>query len=142
MRLIDYFLKRKVTTPIEREKRLDLSTKFVLAILHCDEYDPLMDTLRKEMNAMTNLMPDIPNETPAQRKIRQDSLIALAVNQIHEDPELGPRIIIEDEDARHSFIMVTQQLQAMNENVQATQWSKIATKSDSYKDKGPSAEHA
>ena len=86
MRLIDYFLKRKVTTPIEREKRLDLSTKFVLAILHCDDYDPLMDSLRKEMDAMTNLMPDIPNETPEQRKIRQDSLIALAVNYTMKTP--------------------------------------------------------
>ena len=30
----------------------------------------------------------------------------------------------------------------MNENEQATQWSKMVTKSDHYKDKGPSAEHA
>lgn len=128
MGLFKWF-KRAKEPEVKYERTIASATRFALAILHCDNYAKLMATLRKEMDQMSNLLPHIPHETAAQRILRQDSLIALAVNHIHEDPKLGMGAILDDNEPAHSFMLVTLELKNMNQTNHAVKWADAAIKS-------------
>ena len=128
MRLFRWFKKDK-EPEVKFQRTIASATRYALAILHCDDYAKLMTSLRKEMDEMSNLLPDIPHETAAQRILRQDSLIALAVNNIHENPKLGMGAILDDEEPAQSFMLVTLELHEMNKTNHAVRWARAAIKS-------------
>ena len=87
------------------------------------------------MEEMTRILPVIAGESETQHTIRQDSLISLAVLQIHEDPARGIKHLIANEnvDVSHLFNEVTSKLQDMNYNSKkSAHWAELATKTAAY----------
>jgi hypothetical protein len=141
MRLFKWF-KRAKEPEVKYERTIATATRFALSVLHCDDYTKFMTSLRKEMDEMSNLLPDIPHETAAQRILRQDSLIALAVNNIHENPNLGMGAIVDDEEPAQSFMLVTLELREMNKTNHAVRWAQAAIKSMRERTKNQSGHEA
>ncbi len=99
-------------------------------IINTDDYRSLIHTLRTDMDGLTALKPKHKEETPAQRIHRQDSLISLALNRIHETH--GPTYLTDNQDMGEVFNHILSELIQMNKDtVHAPKWAEMASESKS-----------
>ena len=119
----------------EYDNDTDMLTGQVVAILDNDDHSFMMERLRDKLDGMTKILPAIPDETTEDRLLRQDSLITLAVNNIHEDKHRGLEHLIANEspDINFMFHAVTDELERMNRAQSASKWAALAKKTTETK---------
>ena len=121
MRFFDLWKSRQKTVGLKNEEPLnfDETTQYILVALHGNHCKNAMENLLKQLDSMHNILPDIANESPEQRLDRKDSLIAIALNQIHEelvvlDPQKGSKTLRDQEDLGALCDAIGYELNQMN----------------------------
>ncbi len=105
----------------------DKASLKILGIIHDPIHATYIKGLHTSLDTLTKLLPPIPGESPPDRAARKESLIAMAVNAIHEKHGIGH--LLNEESTAQLFISITGQLVEMNaDSKNHARWAEMARK--------------
>jgi|GEM_PF-5408494 len=117
------------STPPKKPVTIDEATGMVIMIINAVPYERLMGNLRTHLEAQDNIFPPIKSETPNARERRQNTLITMAVNNLHENNGAQSLINLEAADI---FSAISSELKGMNHSDDYGKWARMSRPS-----KGP-----
>ncbi len=107
-------------------------TNKVFIIIGQSENAYQLNQLRDYLDNLHNIMPAIEGENYDQHIARQDSLITIAIYQIHESNT--PIRLVDNPDVKEIFDQIAQHLIQMNRHEHAPDWAKRVENTKHYKD--------